>query len=263
MKKFCNPPKRDMNLMTLSPCHFKLMGKSRGDDTKGMDNLERQSSLKRKNMPSNTNFFPNTNVKDLWQHEEFLSKLSNEIFENGGKNGAKNSTAQEKKLLIRLWLIGQLKEIASYTGQTEPTSVVLTSDTLFHFQVTDHKSGNQRNERFPCRGALEKGSANREIAVELLYLLTVNFDESSHDALLNSYELVLTAKDKIGNDLHGLELAFGNVELGDPVTLESILESSFNKNFNLTLSSLGWMEKATSDVINRRYFHFMWYLVVI
>lgn len=250
MKKFCCPLKRNVSLVTLSPCQFKLLEKSRGSNSNDIDNLESHASIKRNNMPPNGNLFPNTNVKNWSRHEEFLANLSSEISHNTGED----STMHEKKFLIRCWLIGQLKGILSLTGRVEVASLVLTRETLFHFELADSKSEDQINGPFPYGGTLDKGNASKEGAADLLYLLIATFDESSHDDLLNSFELELSATDKNGNGFHDLELAIGNVEIGDPVTLESVAESSFYKNFNPTVSSLSWMEKATSDVINRMLF---------
>ncbi|XP_020271277.1 peroxisome biogenesis protein 1 isoform X2 [Asparagus officinalis] len=247
VKKFSNHPKRAVSLMTLSPCQFKLLEKNRGSNTNGIDNLESQSSLIRKSSAPHATLFPSTSVKDWWQLEQFLTNISTEISEVGGKSG----NTPEKRFLIQSWFIGQLKAIASYTGQVEVTSVVLTSETLFHFEVIEHKSGDHITEPLSCGGTLEKGSASREPAAEFLYLLKATFDEPSHDDLQNTFQLVLSAKSKKGSDHYNFELPLGNVELGEPVTLEFVAESCFNKNFSLTLSSLSWMEKATSDVISR------------
>lgn len=250
VKKNFNSSVKDVTLLTLSPCRFKLIERNRGIDDNGTDNVGSQLDVKRKNRPSNMDLFPNTNTKDLWHHEEILSYVSNEIFVNGGKNGSKYNTAEEKKFLIKYWLIGQLKEIASYAGEKEVSSVVLTSETLFHLEVIDRKSGNKLHEPLSY-GFLEKDGANGEFAVEILYLLSATFDEPSRDTLQNTYELSLSAKKDISGDLHDLELSLANVELAEPVTFESVLESSFNKNFNFTVSSLSWLEKAVSDIINR------------
>lgn len=254
MKKFFNAPKKDVTLLSLSPCQFKLMERNRGTEKSGIDDVVSHSSLKRKDVSSNMNLFPNTNVKGLWQHEEILSNLSGEIYENGARNSAKYTTALEK-FLIQSWLIGQVNEVNLHIGKKEVNSMVLTSETLLHFEVIDRKSGRELNESFVRGGSSEKGGANREYTIEFLYLLTATFSESFHDGLHDTYEIVLNTKDKNGNDLHDLDLALGNVELTDRVTLESPLESNFSKTFNLALSSLTWMEKASSDIINRRYFN--------
>ncbi|KAG1365096.1 Peroxisome biogenesis protein 1 [Cocos nucifera] len=244
--KYCIGLKRDIGLMTLSPCRFKLVRKNKSNGNNGLENHEGYTHLSRKNVPSPTGLFLDGNMKDWSNHEDLLNSLSHETLVHGDDDGvSKYRMAVVKKFLIKSWLVGQLKAIASHTGNLDVTSVVLANETMLHFEVMDHKLRTKKRD-----GISEKENGMGEAGLELLYLLTITSEESLNRDLQNSYELVFDTK-KNGNDLDDLELALGKLELGDPVSLDSVAESSFNRNFNLTLSSLSWMETAISDVIKR------------
>lgn len=251
VKKFSGKPKKDTPLLTLSPFKFKLVGKNGGSDKNEADNFTSGTSVMRKSMLSNADWFPNANAKDWTSHEELFACLLHEISEKGGENcESRYGMSQEKGFLIHSWLIGQLEGIASLTGQIERTSVVLSTETVFHFEVIGRTPENKINKKLPYDSSSRKGSVT-ESPVELLYLLRATFDEFSHGDLCESYELALHAGKDSGTNLLDLELALGKVDLGDPVTLDSISESCLNRNFKSTLSSLSWMEKSASDIINR------------
>lgn len=244
--KYCIGLKKDIGLMTLSPCRFKLVRKNKSNGNNGLENHEGYTHLSRKNVPSPAGLFLDGNMKDWSNHEDLLNSLSHETLVHGDDDGvSKYRMAVVKKFLIKSWLVGQLKAIASHTGNLDVTSVVLANKTMLHFEVMDHKLRTKRRD-----GISEKENGMGEAGLELLYLLTITSEESLNRDLQNSYELVFDTK-KNGNDLDDLELALGKLELGDPVSLDSVAESSFNRNFNLTLSSLSWMETAISDVIKR------------
>nr|XP_029116222.1 peroxisome biogenesis protein 1 isoform X2 [Elaeis guineensis] len=244
--KYCIGLKKGTALMTLSPCRFKLVRKNKPNGNNGLEHHEGYTHLGRKNLPSPAGLFLDGNMKDWSNHEDLLNSLSHETLVHGDDDGvSKYRMAVVKNFLIKSWLVGQLKAIASQTGNLDVTSVVLANETLLHFEVMDHKLRTKKRD-----GISEKESGMGEAGLELLYLLTITSEESSNRDLQNSYELVFDTQ-KNGNDLDDLELALGKLELGDPVSLDSVAESSFNRNFNLTLSSLSWMETAISDVIKR------------
>lgn len=256
--KYCIGLKKDTGLMTLSPCRFKLVRKNKPNGNNGLENHEGYMHHSRKSMPSPAGLFLDGNMKDWSNHEDLLNSLSHETLVHGDDDGvSKYRMALVKKFLIKSWLIGQLKVIASQTGNLDVTSVVLANETLLHFEVMDHKLRTKKSD-----GTSEKENGIGESALELLYLLTITSEESSNRDLQNSYELVFDTKNN-GSDLDDLELALGKLELGDPVSLDSVAESSVNRNFNLTLSSLSWMETAVSDVIKRRHFHCALVILVI
>nr|CAB3481710.1 unnamed protein product [Digitaria exilis] len=63
--------------------------------------------------------------------------------------------------------------------------------------------------------------------------------------------LVETAWSAPINNTEDVELHFRKLELGEPVSFGSVVDSGSTDGFKLTKSSLGWMENAMSDVIKR------------
>lgn len=243
--KYCIGLKKDTPLMTLSPCRFKLVRKNKPGDNNGLDNHEGHTHLNRKSMPSPAGLFLDGNMTDWSNQEDLLNSLSHETLIHLDDDGVSKYRMEFKKFLIKSWLIGQLKGIASQSGKVDVNSVVLANENLLHFEVMDHKSrSNTRDD------IAEKENCMRKSSLELLYLLTITSEESSNRDVQNCYELVFNTK-KSSNDLDDLDLAPGKLELGDPVSLDAAAENSFNRNFNPTLSSLSWMETAISDIIKR------------
>ena len=136
-----------------------------------------------------------------------------------------SESVSKQKFFIKHWLIGQLKEMGLHASHTEIGSIVLPSNVVLHFEVAYEK---------PNRG------------VELLYLLTFTSENSSFDNTQLKVETAWSAP--IGNP-ENVELHFRKLELGEPVSFGSIMDSSATNGFKLTRSSLGWMENAMSDVI--------------
>ena len=49
---------------------------------------------------------------------------------------------------------------------------------------------------------------------------------------------------------------FEKLQLGDPTSFHAIRERLFDEDTSFDISSLSWMERSASDVINSRYFLF-------
>ncbi|XP_009384181.2 peroxisomal ATPase PEX1 isoform X1 [Musa acuminata AAA Group] len=239
IKNYLRSSKKDIRSMKISPCRFKSFGN-------GI--LESHTFLRHEGMPSNADIFRNGDMADWSHHEGPFSFLSHEALLRGDDDSVTFRTKLEKNLLIKLWVIGQINVVGSQSDQMKVNSVVLTNETLLHFEIVDH---NKKKENIPSQGTLERENGGAEYRVELLYLLGINSNESSKGDLHDSFEFDISTISKNNDDLHDLELELGKLELGDPVSLDSISENDFKRNFNITLSSLSWLETSISDVINR------------
>ncbi|KAJ8510883.1 hypothetical protein OPV22_001317 [Ensete ventricosum] len=239
IKNYLRSSKKDILSLKISPCRFKSFGNGIPESHK---------FLRQEGMPSNADIFHNGDMADWSRHEGPFSFLSHEALLRGDDDDVTFRTKLEKNLLIKLWVIGQISALASQSDQLKVNSVVLTNETLLHFEIVDH---NKKKENIPSQGTLERGNGGAEYRVELLYLLGINSNESSKVDLHDSFEFDVSNMGKNSDDLHDLELALGKLELGDPVSLDSISENDFKRNFNITLSSLSWLETSILDVINR------------
>ncbi|KAJ4980645.1 hypothetical protein NE237_031482 [Protea cynaroides] len=241
-------PKRDASLFTLSPCRFKFPGKDK--TLKDLSFFESKRKFKTKSMPFGTSLTDDVNMMDWSTHEDFITTVS------GGSSKCESQQAdsqspisKRQQSLLQAWFIGQLKAIALNTGM-DVSSLGLGNETVLHFEVMGHKSGSNGNEKVLTEGPLDKRKMTREHPVELLYLLTTSV-ELSHRGLLGTYELTLKEENKSIDNLEGLELSFEKLDLGDPMFLHSVKERTFDKNSDMTISSLSWMETACSDIMNR------------
>ncbi|PKU63684.1 peroxisome biogenesis protein 1 isoform X1 [Dendrobium catenatum] len=250
IKKYNYNPMKDVPFLTLSPCRFQLFGKNNSIDKDDLNVFESRQKFKRNSTDTRPSSLMNMNVADLGKHENFLESLFDKVCVNGDKKGVSRlDTKWDQKFLIQAWFIGQLKELALHSSQMELTSITLPKETILHFEITNYDLVPKSMKMLFSEGHLEKQS--EQCTFELLYLLVATFDESCHDELKQSYELTLNAGNKDVHSINDLGLISEKLEFGDPLHLDSVLEGGFGRKFNLTLSSLSWMEKAATDAINR------------
>lgn len=181
-------------------------------------------------------------------HEELINSLSRELCKQSSQ--VTGSKPNEIRYLICSWLIGQLKAIASHAGETSVSSVVLSSETLFHFELMSNDfadRSHQLSADFPF-GKKSTGDST----VKLLYLLTAAFEGSSLGGLENSFELSLNFDTSEIISPRGLQPALGKLELGEPVSLDAVVEPSSARSFGCTVSSLSWMKEPISHSIDRK-----------
>jgi peroxin-1 len=157
---------------------------------------------------------------DLFQESQ---SGKNEDLQGADVGSISESMLKHKFFIIKQWLIGQLKEMALHS-HTEISKVVLPTECLLLFEAIDQK--------------LNRG-------VEFLYLLSVAFENSG---FTDSQFVVEIAWSVPNGGPETLEQHFGNLELGETVSLDSLVNGGSGDGFKLTRSSLGWVENAMSDV---------------
>ncbi|KAM3210520.1 hypothetical protein ACQJBY_064474 [Aegilops geniculata] len=211
VKKYTANVKKDEPIMKMCPLHFSMHEKYVHDNS-DLGGHEKDT-WRNTSIPSeNDNFF-----QKAPNNEHLLSTDADSISES----------MSEQKVLIKHWLIGQLKEMAFHAENSEISSVVLPAKVLIHFEVVD--------------GKLSRG-------VDFLYLLTITFENPGYNNSQGNVEITWKAPT---DDLENLELNFGRLELGEALSFDSVVDDGFNSAFKLTRSSLGWMENAMSDVTKR------------
>ncbi|CAO2177330.1 unnamed protein product [Urochloa humidicola] len=203
---------KDEPVVTISSLRFKMHVKDAHDNNE----LVSQEAD-----PSRVTRFPSENDDFLQEAHYGVSKSL-----QGADIESISESVSKQKFFIKHWLIGQLKEMSLHAGHTEISSIVLPANIVLHFEAAYQK---------PSR------------VVELLYLLTFTSDNSSFDNKLN----VETAWSAPIVNPENVELQFRKLELGEPVSFDSIMDSGSTDDFKLTRSSLGWMENAMSDVTKR------------
>jgi peroxin-1 len=215
VKKCSSNVKKDEHVMKICPLHFNMHGKyvhDNGDLSSHENDTWRNTSIP----PENDNSFQKAH-----DNGHLLSADVNSISES----------MSEQKVLIKHWLIGQLKEMGFRAENSETSSVVLPAKVLVHFEVVD--------------GKLSRRSA-------FIYLLTIAFENPGYNNSQGNIEITWNTPT---DDPENLELNFGRLELGEAISIDSVLDDCFNDAFKLTRSSLGWMDSAMSDVTKSIVFH--------
>ncbi|KAM3190255.1 hypothetical protein ACQJBY_068446 [Aegilops geniculata] len=211
VKKYTANVKKDEPIIKICPLHFSMHEKYVHDNS-DLGGHEKDTWRNTSIPLENDNFF-----QKAPSNEHLLSADADSISES----------MSEKKVLIKHWLIGQLKEMAFHAENSEISSVVLPAKVLIHFEVVD--------------GKLRKGD-------DFLYLLTITFENPAYNNSQGNVEITWKAPT---DDFENLELNFGRLELGEALSFDSVVDDGFDNDFKLTRSSLGWMENAMSDVTKR------------
>lgn len=242
--------KKEICLLSLSPCQFKMFEKNKALEENGLEVLDSLTNHKTKSMLLETNSDTYMNISDWSTHEEFAAALS---FESPGSEDEKTSSQSGSRKglqsLLQAWFLAHLDAINSNAG-TEIDSLVVGNETLLHFNVTSDKFGTLGKFQASSNGSSKNRSSDGDLSVEILYILAIS-EDSQHSGKFNAYELSFPERNKRNNNLGNLELLVGNLRLGEPVSFYCMKERTSAKGFSLTASSLSWIGTAASDIINR------------
>ena len=249
--KGCNYLRTDIPLLSLSPCHFKVLDKAKHLEKNGLEMIDSHKNHRTKYKLLNTNSVTYMNVADWSTHNEVVAALSHE---SHGKEDEKDPCEGENvkglENLVKAWFIAQVDAISSSTG-VKVNSLILGSETLVHLEVKGYKFESHKNIKASSNDFPEKINKTSKLPVEILYVLTIPEETRSGGDV---YELVFDEIDKGNNDLQG---ALSNsLELDNPVTFNCVREQIIDEDLSIDISSLSWMGTSTSDVINSRVFLF-------
>lgn len=244
--KRCNVNlKKDIYSLSISPCQFTIPGKNKALMNNSLEAPDSRRSRMAKNMLLWTNSDTYMDMVDWSIHEEVVNVLSNEFSRNEDEEAVINPDRKRGlQSLLQTWFFAQLDAITSNAG-VEVNSLVLGSETLLHFELTIAKTKALPN------GSLDKSKMTGYRSVEFFYVLACS-EESLHGGKVNAYEVAFDGVNKrYNNDLGDLEMLFGKLKFGDPVSFYSVKERTSKSSFGSTISSLSWMGTAAADVINR------------
>lgn len=227
--------------ISLCPCRFKLLRQESAVEKDGLDDYHSHRNHIDENIhrKATSGLFLDTINWSI--HSEVVAALSDESSYREEEVVA-NQSQNHKGLqsLVRLWYIAHLEAITSITG-IEVNSLVISSKTLLHFELSCYKIGSDEKLRLTS-------SENSGNAVEMLFLLTFG-EGDTHYGKLNAYEVSLGGR--LNNiNVDNLKI-FEKIKLGDPVSIHSMEERASEDHINSNVSFLGWMEKTASDVIDR------------
>ncbi|CAL5410823.1 unnamed protein product [Camellia sinensis] len=242
--------KREVPLLSVSPCQLKMSGNSKAIDNDGLEVVGSQKNRKTNDVLLKTKSDTNMGIIEWSTHERVLAALSNGLPSNKDEEAATQSIIKKGlHNLLHAWHSAHLHAIASNAG-VEVNSLVLGNESLLHFVVKDYSIG--KHGKVQTSSNFSFGITNRigEPWIDILYVLSIS-EEPLHDDKVYAYEFVFDKGNMGDNNLSSSELLVGKLSLGDPVYFYSVKERTSNKFFSPKISSLGWMGTAASDIINR------------
>lgn len=241
LKGCCCDLKKDIAMLSLSPFHFRKLGKDKTPEN-GPGILDISDSHVRESM------LCRNNSVDGSTQDEIVSALFHEPLSKEDE-GVDTDNRKGLRLLVETWLLAQLDSVASHLGMKVNT-LVLLNETLLHFKVKGYKSGDHRKRVKSCNGSLD--SRSRELQADIFYILTIS-EESLTSQKANAYELSFDVTNDCEFQSVGRLLA--KLNFGDPVYLCSVKERRTSASgINSKVSSLSWMGATALDVLKSRYF---------
>ncbi|XP_057420538.1 peroxisomal ATPase PEX1 isoform X2 [Lotus japonicus] len=235
----------EKSIPSISICHcqFKLLRKEMAVEKDGLEVLHGQKNHSDEKLHAKATSGVIVDTLDWSIQHAFTAALSDESDSKAEEEAAKQFQNQKGlQSLVKLWYIAQLEAITSITGM-EVNSLVMGRNTLLQFELSCYKLGSDGKVQLA-----DNSSENSGKAAEMLFLLTFG-EEHLHHRRLNAYEVALGGK--LNNINDGDFKLFGQMKLGDPVSINSVEERAPEDPVSSNVSSLDWMEKTASDVINR------------
>ena len=235
-------------MLSLSPCHFKMLEKSKNLEKNGLEVLARPMNRRTKNILHNTSTVTYMDVVDWSTHDEVIAALSRESHSKEDEEVAyKVDNGKGLQNLIKAWFLAQVDAISSSAG-VEVNSLFLGIETLVHFEVKGYKFGPREDALDSSNGFVGNGNKTIKLPIEILYALIIPEESRSGG---NVYELVFDEMNKGPNNLQGALLE--KLESGDPVTFNCVKDRIFDEGVTTDISSLSWMGTTASDIINSRF----------
>ncbi|KAH1088099.1 hypothetical protein GLYMA_07G224000v4 [Glycine max] len=228
---------------SLFPCQFKLLKQENAVEKDGLEVFHGHKNHIDENLHAKPTSGVFVDTIDWSIQNEVAAALSDESSYKAEEEATNQSQNQRGlQSLVRLWYIMQLKAITSISGM-EVSSLIIGNKTLLHFEVSCYKLRNNGKVQLAYNSSENSGKA-----AEMLFLLTFG-EEYLHHGKLNAYEVALGGR--LNNINIGDLKLFERMKLCDPVSIHSIEERASEDHISSNVSSLGWMEKAADDVINR------------
>lgn len=242
MQRYRGDPKKDVPLVSLSPCQFVVPHTSKGSQNTITEALDDGFNLEGPHSTSEP-------VHDMRTLEELFSALSDGLLDTAGREvGFPSNTKGRLKALLLAWITAQFHAINSMAG-VEPTSLVLGPTTFFCFKWTSKNCGLDGERRTSEIDSSGDTRIISESVNEILYVLNTTGD-SLLGQKYSAYELSV-AGDEITSIHDDLRIFLENMSLGGFMTYDTSREHFFSLIPASTFSSLGWMGTAASEVVNR------------
>lgn len=249
VKTFDVTPNKNIPALTLCPCRFKLSKRNKFSEDSTADILENLKDSRGRNQTLKTDLSPNLYVSDWSLHDEFLSLTCYSDSKYDCKDTPqKHNLATRKESLLVMWLMGQMEGISSIVGKVDTHTFFLAKEMLLHFEIDSKLRYKREQPISDSFGASRKN--NNELPSEIFFLLSTSAGNSSSDGL-QIFELSVKAENRSMHELPCLDIELGEIELGEPVALESASDRNLNTSYCSTAFSLNWLKSASLDAISR------------
>ncbi|KAL2538448.1 Peroxisome biogenesis protein 1 [Forsythia ovata] len=223
--KRCNVNvKKDIPLVSLSPCQLKSFPKNETFENNGAEFQNGHKNHKTKDVLLRTNTNAEMVTGGWSSHEKIFASLFAESCGNGTEETVtKAGTKRAVSTLVRAWCQAQLDSIVSSTG-VDVNSLVIGNKTLLHLKVKGYRLGNHGKVQKP-NGHFPKTRNQTEAPdVDVLYVLSLS-EDSLHGESFDAYELVFDEKSGDKSSLRNLDVLLEKLQLGDAVSIHAVQET--------------------------------------
>ncbi|KAF5736234.1 putative peroxisome biogenesis factor [Tripterygium wilfordii] len=232
--------KKDVTLLSLCPCHFKLSGDSKALEKSGLEILEnrKSGSIIQQHRMDVVNWSVHDKVLAALAYDSPCEKNDETEFQQENRKGLQH--------LLHAWFLAQLDAISSYPGFSD--SLIVGNETLIQFEVRGCDFGSSAKVQVSSdSNSLINRNKTSEEPVELLFVMTFPEDLQPGGQVVGYKFTFGRNNDK----LQGLDLLAEKLKFGEPISLYTVKDRKPAKSFGSNISSLNWMGTSPSDVINR------------
>uniref|UniRef100_A0A7N0UHM7 Peroxisomal ATPase PEX1 n=1 Tax=Kalanchoe fedtschenkoi TaxID=63787 RepID=A0A7N0UHM7_KALFE len=235
--------KKDTPSFLLSPYKFNMLVKENSGNKNILEAFKSHSDPMTQSMPSSIS-------SDMVEHSarQLIASFRDGFrVEQNVKDSLHSARYDGLRSLLKVWINAQLEAI-SLNAKVDVTSLILSKETLVHFEVRDRHSPTLEQVQ-----SLPNGSSTENIRVEvpsvdILFMLSL--EGVASDGSFNGFEIYGNNMN-VRKDIDDLDSLFLNLSLGAPVIIDAAEERTSQKTSCLTPSSLNWVASASTNVINR------------
>ncbi|XP_055835853.1 peroxisomal ATPase PEX1 isoform X2 [Solanum dulcamara] len=239
VKRFNVKLKKEIPLVSLSPCEFKIFQETGVSEENNAEALGNNNNNKTLTTLLRTNSDIEMGTSDWSIHEKIAAAFSCKSSKEDKETSIKSDIKKDIAAFLHRWCLAQLHAITIQAG-VEVKSLILGNTTLLHFQVKDNRS---------IKHGVQTMNGG-EASLDALYMLSTS-DDSIRDEKIDAYELAFDEGSKLTTSPESFEPWLGKFQLGKSLSISTVREKLFAKSTSLTTSSLDWMGTAAPDVINR------------
>ncbi|XP_059280235.1 peroxisomal ATPase PEX1 isoform X2 [Lycium ferocissimum] len=239
VKRFNVKLKKEIPLVSLSPCEFKILQETGVSEENNAEVLGKKNINKIITTLLRTNSDIEMGTIDWSIHEKIAAAFSCDSSKEDKETSIKSDIKEDVAAFLHRWCLAQLHAVTIKTG-VEVKSLILGNTTLLHFKVKDNRSIKDGVQTM-------KGG---EASLDAVFVLSTS-DESMRDEKIDAYEVEFDEGNKLTTSPGNFEPWLGKLQLGNGLSIRTVREKFFAKATSLTTSSLDWMGTAAPDVINR------------